>query len=270
MSMNQPQAPFGMPVNQKPKKAGKGLLIGCIVGFLILGFVLGLLLGRPKGIEAVTKKAYPVLKTTANATGSKRNVADQYIDPQETSFDWELTDLGDLKFGYYDDEEASGSPVEDIIDQYGKALKVTFRKESMDLEWGDLKRNDSDEDSSDYETTREMKLGFKKVHGTYYLKELSYSVDSAEEDSNLMKADEYDKLKVGDPKTGKDGVSYKELLNSHTPSHIFIRAEQDYDTKDFVNKMEIHFPTSDSDSYRLHFVQQADGDYRLASKGDDD
>lgn len=105
MSMNQPQAPFGMPVNQKPKKAGKGLLIGCIVGFLVLGFVVGLLFGRSKGIEAVTKKAYPVLKTTANATGSKRNVAHQYIDPQETSFDWELTDLGDLKFGPYDDEE---------------------------------------------------------------------------------------------------------------------------------------------------------------------
>lgn len=269
MSMNQPQAPFGMPVNQKPKKAGKGLLIGCIVGFLVLGFVVGLLFGRSKGIEAVTKKAYPVLKTTANATGSKRNVAHQYIDPQETSFDWELTDLGDLKFGPYDDEEA-GTPVEDIIDQYGKALKVTFGKESMDLVWGDLKRNDSNEDSLDYETTRDMKLGFKKVHGAYYLKDLFYSVDSAEEDSNLMKADEYDKLKVGDPKTGKDGVSYKELLNSHTPSQILIRAEQDYETKDIVTKMEIQFPTSDSDSYRLHFVQQADGDYRLASKGDDD
>ena len=55
-------------------------------------------------VEAVTKKAYPHLHTTADSTVSKRDISSRYIDPKETAFDWDISDLGGLKFATYDDK----------------------------------------------------------------------------------------------------------------------------------------------------------------------
>lgn len=85
--MNQPQVPFGVPVNPTPQKSGKGLFIGCVIGAIALGLVIGLIFGRSFGVEAVTKKAYPHLHTTADSTASKRDISSRYIDPKETAFD---------------------------------------------------------------------------------------------------------------------------------------------------------------------------------------
>lgn len=271
MSMNQPQVPFGVPVNPIPQKSGKGLFIGCVIGAIALGLVIGLIFGRSFGVDAVTKKAYPHLHTTADSTVSKRDISARYIDPKETAFDWDISDLGGLKFATYDDKGDAMS-IEEVVKKYGKALKGTFNGTTAQLEWGELERDDADEESTDYKTASEMNLTFMKIDGHYYLRNLYFSEDYDTADANPMVADHYDKLKAGDPKTGKDGVSYKEVLSSNIPSYISIRAEQDYKTKVITNEMEIRFKSSssDEDEYKLKFIQQADGDYRLALKGDAD
>ena len=86
MSINQPQVPFGVPVNPGPQKSGKGLFIGCVIGSIVLGLVIGLVFGHSFGVNAVTKKAYPRLHTTADTTASKRDISARYIDPKETAF----------------------------------------------------------------------------------------------------------------------------------------------------------------------------------------
>lgn len=269
--MNQPQGPFGVPVNPTPQKSGKGLFIGCVIGAIVLGLVIGLIFGHSFGVDAVTKRAYPHLHTTADSTVSKRDRSSRYIDPKETAFDWDISDLGDLKFATYDDKGDAMS-IEEVVKKYGKALKGSFNGTTAQLEWGELERNDTDEESTDYKTASEMNLTFMKIDGQYYLRNLYFSEDYDTADANPMPTDHYDKLKVGDPKTGKDGTSYKEVLSSNTPSSISIRADQDYKTKVITNEMEIRFNSSgsDEDEYKLKFIQQADGDYRLALKGDSD
>ena len=251
MSINQPQVPFGVPVNPGPQKSGRGLFIGCVIGAIVLGLVIGLIFGHSFGVEAVTKKAYPRLHTTADTTASKRDISSRYIDPKETAF---------------------AMSIEEVVKKYGKALKGSFNGTTVELEWGKLERDDTDEESTDYKTANEMNLTFMKIDGHYYLRNLYFSEDYDTADANPMATDDYDKLKVGDPKTGKDGISYKEVLSSNTPSSISIRADQDYKTKAITNEMEIRFKSSgsDEDEYKLKFIQQADGDYRLALKGDED
>lgn len=271
MSINQTQVPFGVPANPGPQKSGKGLFIGCVIGSIVLGLVIGLIFGHSFGVNTVTKKAYPRLQTTADTTASKRDISARYIDPKETAFDWDISDLGDLKFATYDDKGDALS-MEEVVKKYGKALKGTFNGKTAQLEWGELERNDEDKENTDYKTASEMNLTFMKIDGHYYLRNLYFSEDYDTADANPMTADHYDKLKAGDPKTGKDGISYKEVLSSNIPSYISIRAEQDYKTKVITNEMEIRFKSSssDEDEYKLKFIQQADGDYRLALKGNAD
>ena len=84
-----------------------------------------------------------------------------------------------------------------------------------------------------------------------------------------MPYDYYDKLKVGDPKTGKGGVSYKEVIGDNAVSSLTVSAGEDIETDEVITKMRIRFNSSGSDEYKLTFVKQADGDFLLAKKGAD-
>ena len=54
MSINQPQGPFGVPVNPGPQKSGMGLFIGCVIGSIVLGLVIGLIIGHSFGAVSYT------------------------------------------------------------------------------------------------------------------------------------------------------------------------------------------------------------------------
>mgnify|MGYP000066758177 CR=1 FL=1 len=86
-----------------------------------------------------------------------------------------------------------------------------------------------------------MRLTFKKEGDTYYLQDLYYSGDYNEAEDNFMTSSYYDKLKVGDTKTGKDGVSYKEVLKDNTIYSLSLSADEDYKTHDIVTTMTIRF-----------------------------
>lgn len=266
MNMNQSQAPFGVPETGNQKKPGKGLLIACVSVFAVLGVIAGLFLGRSFG-AANAKSSEPALHPTANAGESKRDQAGKYIDPEEAEFSWNIDDLADLEFGTYETPDL-GTSIEDVVDVHGKALKGTFRKDKIDLEWGELEE-DQDDTYSQYRTVRDMRLTFKKEGDTYYLQDLYYTGNYNEAEDNFMTSSYYDKLKVGDAKTGKDGVSYKEVLKDNTIYSLSLSADENYKTNDIVTTMTIRFKSSTSDQYKLTFVKQSDGDFLLAKKGDD-
>ena len=51
-----------------------------------------------------------------------------------------------------------------------KLYKGSFRRDLIDLEWGELKE-DQDDTYSQYHTVRDMRLTFKKEGDTYYLQD---------------------------------------------------------------------------------------------------
>ena len=263
MNMNQSQVPFGVPETGNQKKPGKGLLIACVSVFAVLGVIAGLFLGRSFGATNA-KSSEPALHPTANAGESKRDQAGKYIDPEEAEFSWNIDDLADLEFGTYETPDL-GTSIEDVVDVHGKALKGTFRKDKIDLEWGEL-QEDQDDTLTSYRTVREMRLTFQKKGDNYYLKNLYYLGNHKEAEDDFMTSSYYDKLKVGDAKTGKDGVSYKEVIKDHTISSLSMSADEDYKTKDIVTTMTVNIKSSSSSEYRLTFVRQSDGDFLLSEK----
>ena len=266
MNMNQSQVPFGVPETGNQKKPGKGLLIACVSVFAVLGVIAGLFLGRSFGASNA-KSSEPALHPKADAGESKRDQSGKYIDPEESEFSWNIDDLADLEFGTYESPDL-GTSIEDVVDVHGKALKGTFRKDKIDLEWGELEE-DQDDTYSQYRTVRDMRLTFKKEGDTYYLKDLYYTGNYNEAEDDFMTSSYYDKLKVGDSKTGKDGVSYKEVLKDNTIYSLSLSADEDYKNHDIVTTMTIRFKSSTTDQYKLTFVKQSDGDFLLAKKGDD-
>ena len=199
MNTNQSQAPFGVPETGDQKKPGKGLLIACISGFAVLGVIIGLFVGHSMGCQQIVlKSSYPALHPKADAGESKRDQSGKYIDPEDTDFTWNITDLADLELGTYSTSNL-GTSIEDVVDKHGKALQGSFRRDLIDLEWGELKE-DQDDTYSQYHTVRDMRLTFKKEGDTYYLQDLYYSGDYNEAEDNFMTSSYYDKLKSGIPK----------------------------------------------------------------------
>ena len=170
MNTNQSQAPFGVPETGDQKKPGKGLLIACISGFAVLGVIIGLFLGHSMGAANSAKSSSPVLHPKADAGESKRDQAGKYIDPDDTDFSWNITDLANLELGTYSTSNL-GTSIEDVVDEHGKALQGSFRRDLIDLEWGELKE-DQDDTYSQFHTVRDMRLTFKKEGDTYYLQDL--------------------------------------------------------------------------------------------------
>ena len=135
MNMNQSQIPFDVPENRDQEKAGKRRMLICITGFAVLGLIVGLIFGYSTGDMNLTKRLYPIINLKADTGKSKRDVAAEYIDPEESEFSWDINNLAALKFGYYDKPDL-GTPIEDILDEYGKAIKGSFRRDRIDLKWG--------------------------------------------------------------------------------------------------------------------------------------
>lgn len=268
MNINQSQIPFDVPENRDQEKAGKRRMLICITGFAVLGLIVGLIFGYSTGDMNLTKRLYPIINLKADTSKSKRDVAAEYINPKESEFSWDINNLTTLKFGYYDKPDL-GTPIEDILDEYGKAIKGSFRGDRIDLEWGELDDYDQDEDSFYYRSIREMELAFKKEGDHYYLQNISYSGDYRKAKAAYMPSDYYDKLKVGDPKTGKGGVSYKEVIGDNAVLYLTMSAGEDIETDEVITKMRIQFNSSGSDEYKLTFIKQADGDFLLAKKGAD-
>lgn len=255
------------------KKSWKGILIGAALLSLGLGLIGGGIWGYGMGVADVIKGEYPVLHPLADAGASKRNQSDQYIDPDTTEFNWDIDSLSELRFNTIQ-TDTNGTSVEDILDKYGKALKEEISSKSLDLEWGTLQTSDDEEEWPIYYTDQTASLHFEKKKDSFYLNSLHIynirfegSKHNAEDEA--MAADYFEKLKKGDAKTGKDGISYKEVFKEYgSLQSISIRADEDFSDKTSRTIMEAAYEDPNGGTYRLFFVQQEDGNYLLSSTVD--
>lgn len=254
--------------NYKLKRVGKNFWIASSIGYILLGMIIGLAIGLAigysKGVDMITKKAYPVVKTNTKNSHSIRDQSKKIIAPKDSAFSWEIPQLLELKFGSHENPK-QGVMIDDFIEKYGKAQEALILDDKIELIWQNLDKSDVNENSSN-----EMIFAyFEKADGRYYLKSINYDRNSNNLEKDQMPADKYNGLKVGNPETGKDGVSYSEVLKNNHSGSIMMSAYQDQITHENKTKMVIEFKKiSDKKIYKLTFYQQENGDYCLASKGD--
>ena len=86
------------------------------------------------GAANSAKSSYPALHPKADAGESKRDQSGKYIDPEDTDFTWNITDLADLELGTYSTSNL-GTSIEDVVDSTEKLYKVHLEEISVDLEW---------------------------------------------------------------------------------------------------------------------------------------
>ena len=167
--------------------------------------------------------------------------------------------------------DTNGTSVEDILDKHGKALKEEISSKSLDLEWGTFQTSDDEEEWPIYYTDQTASLHFEKKKDGFYLNSLHIynirfegSKHNAEDEA--MAADYFEKLKKGDAKTGKDGISYKEVFKEYgSPRSIYIRVDEDFSEDTSQTIMEAAYDAPNDGTYRLFFVQQEDGNYLLSA-----
>lgn len=243
----------------------------------MLAFALGLVGGGiwayGMGVADVIKGEYPELRPLADAGASKRDQSDQYIDPDTTEFNWDIDSLAELRFNTVQTDD-KGTSLEDILDKHGKALKEKTSGKSLDLEWGTLRVSDDEEEWPIYYTDQTASLDFEKKKDGFYLSNLHmYNIRFEGSNHNAkdeaMAADYFEKLKKGDAKTGKDGVSYKEVFKEYgSLQRISIRVDEDFREKTSRTIMEAAYEDPNGGTYSLFFVQQEDGNYLLSSTVD--
>ena len=77
--------------NDKLKRVGKNFWIASSIGYILLGMIIGLAIGYSKGVNMITKKAYPVLKTRTKNSRSIRDQSKKIIAPKYSAFSWNIS-----------------------------------------------------------------------------------------------------------------------------------------------------------------------------------
>lgn len=250
--------------NYKLKRVGKNFWIASSIGYILLGMIIGLAIGYFKGVNMITKKAYPVVKTSKKNSRSIRDQSKKIIAPKDSDFTWNISQLLELKFGSRETPK-QGVVIDDFLEKYGKAQEALIRDDNIELTWRNHDKSDVNENSSN----ERLSAYFEKAEGRYYLNSVTYARNSNNLEKDQMSADKYNGLKVGNPETGKDGVSYSEVLKNNYSGSIMMSSDQDKITHENKTRIVIYFKKrSDKKIYKLTFYKQENGDYCLASKGD--
>ena len=245
--------------NYKLKRVGKNFWIASSIGYILLGMIIGLAIGYSKGVNMITKKAYPVVKTSKKNSRSIRDQSKKIIAPKDSDFTWNISQLLELKFGSQENLK-QGVMIDDFIEKYGKAQEAFISDDRIALTWQKLDKSDVNENSY-------ISAYFEKAEGRYYLESINYGRNSNNLEKDQMPADQYNGLKVGNPETGNDGVSYLEVLKNNHSWSIMMSAYQDKITHENKTKMAIEFKKiSYKKTYKLTFYKQENGDYCLATK----
>lgn len=245
--------------NDKLKRVGKDFWIASSIGYIFLGMIIGLAIGYSKGVNMITKKAYPVLKTRTKNSRSIRDQSKKIIAPKDSAFSWNISQLLELKFGNRENPK-QGAMIDDFLEKYGKAQEALIHDDKIELIWQNFDKSDVNENSY-------ISAYFEKAEGRYYLESINYDRNANDLEKDQMPADQYNGLKVGNPETGKDGVSYLEVLRNNHSGSIMMSADQDKITLENKTKMVIEFKKmSYKKTYKLTFYKQENGDYCLATK----
>lgn len=251
----------------KPKHKWKKLVLFSLLALAISG-LFGGVSGYIWGQTSQTSKESQRFKRLERAkTETNETKAGFVTDKEKVIFTWTFKDLGLLS---YTNREGYGLTADQIVEVYGLASSVEYKKNAMELTWNDSKATEH----------QNLRMRFDEVDGNYYLKSVSVTeLDELYEHKNLEDDDDSDdassnraltekefrSLKKGNKQTGQGGTSLSEFLKKHRKT-VEIGTERKLTANGETFKSTRVVATVlcevDGDFKVLKFLAQPDGEFR--------
>lgn len=200
----------------KPKHNWKKLVLFSLLALVISGLLSGVG-GYVWGQSSQTSKESQRFKRLERAKTEANETKVGFVtDKEKVIFTWTFKDLGLLS---YTNREGYGLTADQIVEVYGLASSVEYKKNAMDLTWNDSKATEH----------QNLRMRFEEVDGNYYLKSVSVTEldelydhknpeddDSDDTSSNrALTKKEFRSLKKGNKQTGQGGTSLSEFLKKY-------------------------------------------------------
>ena len=250
----------------KPKHKWKNIVLFSLLALVISG-LLGGVSGYVWGQSSQTSKESQRFKRLERAKTEANETKVGFVtDKEKVIFTWTLKDLGLLS---YTNREGYGLTADQIVEVYGLASSVEYKKNEMDLTWNDSKASEH----------QELRMRFEEVDGNYYLKNVSvtdldelYEHKNPEDDDSddvssnrALTKKEFRSLKKGNKQTGQGGTSLSEFLKKHRKT-VEIGTERKITANGETFKSTRVVATVlcevDGDFKVLKFLAQPDGEFR--------
>lgn len=251
----------------KPKHKWKNIVLFSLLALVISG-LFGGVSGYVWGQSSQTNKESQRFKRLERAKTEANETKVGFVtDKEKVIFTWTLKDLGLLS---YTNREGYGLTADQIVEVYGLASSVEYKKNEMDLTWDNSKASEH----------QDLRMRFEEVDGNYYLKNVSvtdldelYEHKNPEDDDDsddvssnrALTKKEFRSLKKGNKQTGQGGTSLSEFLKKHRKT-VEIGTERKITANGETFKSTRVVATVlcevDGDFKVLKFLAQPDGEFR--------
>lgn len=250
----------------KPKHNWKKLVLFSLLALVISGLLSGVG-GYVWGQSSQTSKESQRFKRLERAKTEANETKVGFVtDKEKVIFTWTFKDLGLLS---YTNREGYGLTADQIVEVYGLASSVEYKKNAMDLTWNDSKATEH----------QNLRMRFEEVDGNYYLKSVSVTEldelydhknpeddDSDDTSSNrALTKKEFRSLKKGNKQTGQGGTSLSEFLKKYRKT-VEIGTERKItsngETFKYTRVVATVLCEVEGDFKVLKFLAQPDGEFR--------
>lgn len=250
----------------KPKYKWKNIVLFSLLALVISGLLSGVS-GYVWGQSSQTSKESQRFKRLERAKTEANETKVGFVtDKEKVIFTWTFKDLGLLS---YTNREGYGLTADQIVEVYGLASSVEYKKNAMDLTWNDSKATEH----------QNLRMRFEEVDGNYYLKSVSvteldelYAHKNPEDDDSddtssnrALTKKEFRSLKKGNKQTGQGGTSLSEFLKKYRKT-VEIGTERKITSNGETFKSTRVVATVlcevEGDFKVLKFLAQPDGEFR--------
>ncbi|VTY26065.1 Uncharacterised protein [Streptococcus parasanguinis] len=250
----------------KPKYNWKKLVLFSLLALVISGLLSGVS-GYVWGQSSQTSKESQRFKRLERAKTEANETKVGFVtDKEKVIFTWTFKDLGLLS---YTNREGYGLTADQIVEVYGLASSVEYKKNAMDLTWNDSKATEH----------QNLRMRFEEVDGNYYLKSVSVTEldelydhknpeddDSDDTSSNrALTKKEFRSLKKGNKQTGQGGTSLSEFLKKYRKTVEIgteLKITSNGETFKSTRVVATVLCEVEGDFKVLKFLAQPDGEFR--------
>lgn len=250
----------------KPKYNWKKLVLLSLLALVISGLLSGVS-GYVWGQSSQTSKESQRFKRLERAKTEANETKVGFVtDKEKVIFTWTFKDLGLLS---YTNREGYGLTADQIVEVYGLASSVEYKKNGMDLTWNDSKATEH----------QNLRMRFEEVDGNYYLKSVSVTEldelydhknpeddDSDDTSSNrALTKKEFRSLKKGNKQTGQGGTSLSEFLKKYRKTVEIgteLKITSNGETFKSTRVVATVLCEVEGDFKVLKFLAQPDGEFR--------
>lgn len=250
----------------KPKYNWKKLVLFSLLALVISGLLSGVS-GYVWGQSSQTSKESQRFKRLERAKTEANETKVGFVtDKEKVIFTWTFKDLGLLS---YTNREGYGLTADQIVEVYGLASSVEYKKNGMDLTWNDSKATEH----------QNLRMRFEEVDGNYYLKSVSVTEldelydhknpeddDSDDTSSNrALTKKEFRSLKKGNKQTGQGGTSLSEFLKKYRKTVEIgteLKITSNGETFKSTRVVATVLCEVEGDFKVLKFLAQPDGEFR--------